>query len=234
MSVFSGLHKLKDVLDDVIHDDRKDTPAGHSKIHGEGRKVHEIQKKSGWGGKIKGVLEGDGEERRKQDELLRLKIEKQKAEARERIKGERGLTGWVEDLLDRGEARKKQEEAEFARIDAEAKHERDKRLGFRGKILDVLGGPDPRLAESKPMTEYGLRDRARELWGGEAKQNAERRENIGDKVLDVLAGGKGKKEKEEAQKSWFVNKVNEMAGGGKAGGLKEDKLDKGTQVHRSC
>ena len=52
--------------------------------------------------------------------------------------------------------------------------------------------------------------------------------------MDVLAGDKGKKKKEkEAQKDWFASKVNEMAGGGQAGELNEDKLDKGTQVlHR--
>lgn len=84
----------------------------------------------------------------------------------------------MQDLLDHGEARKKQEEAEFARIDAEAKDERDKEMGFRGKvcpthcsetvgvsdecilqILDVLDGPDAQLAGSKPATEYGLKDR---------------------------------------------------------------------------
>ena len=60
MSVFSGLSTLKNALDDVIHDDRKDTPAGHSKtqdevrseIHGEEDKVHEIQKKSGWSDRV--------------------------------------------------------------------------------------------------------------------------------------------------------------------------------------
>ena len=60
MSVFSGLNKLKDALDDAIHDDQKNTPAGHSKtqsevraeIHGEERKEHEIQKKSGWSDKV--------------------------------------------------------------------------------------------------------------------------------------------------------------------------------------
>jgi len=40
----------------------------------------------------------------------------------------------MQDLLDHGEARKKQEEAEFARIDAEAKDERDKEAGLRGKV----------------------------------------------------------------------------------------------------
>jgi len=40
----------------------------------------------------------------------------------------------MQDLLDHGEARKKQEEAEFARIDAEAKEERDKQMGFRGTV----------------------------------------------------------------------------------------------------
>jgi hypothetical protein len=52
-----------------------------------------------------------------------------------------------------------------------------------------------------------------ELWGSGAKQNAERKEDVGDKILDVLAGDKGKKQKEkEAQKNWFANKV----GGGNA------------------
>jgi len=40
----------------------------------------------------------------------------------------------MQDLLDHGEGRKKQEEAEFARIDAEAKDERDKEAGLRGKV----------------------------------------------------------------------------------------------------
>ena len=83
----------------------------------------------------------------------------------------------MQDLLDHGEARKKEEEAEFARIDAEAKDERDKQEGLRGKvrpfhtqivgagdertpqIFDVLDGPDARPAGSKPAAEYGLKDR---------------------------------------------------------------------------
>ena len=82
----------------------------------------------------------------------------------------------MQDLLDHGEARKKQEEAEFSRIDARAKDEQDKQMGFRGKvcplsvnrggsneyvpqILDVLDGPDARPAGSKPAAEYGLGDR---------------------------------------------------------------------------
>ena len=60
MSVFSGLNKLKDALDDAISDDRKQTPAGHSKtqdevrseIHGEERKERETQKKSGWSDRV--------------------------------------------------------------------------------------------------------------------------------------------------------------------------------------
>jgi len=61
MSVFSGFDKLRDALDDVINDDdRKETPAGHSKtqdevrneIHGEERKVQNIQKKSGWSDRV--------------------------------------------------------------------------------------------------------------------------------------------------------------------------------------
>jgi len=43
----------------------------------------------------------------------------------------------MQDLLDHGEARKKQEEAEFARIDAEAKDERDKQMGLRGKVCPL-------------------------------------------------------------------------------------------------
>jgi len=142
MSVFSGLNKLKDALDDVIQDDRKDTPAGHGKtqeevrgeIRGEESRVHEIQKKTGWSDRIKDVLDGDDELRRKQDELYRLKVEKEKAEARERIEEGRGFTGKIQDFLDHGEAKKKQEEAEFARIDAAAKDERDQQAGVRGKV----------------------------------------------------------------------------------------------------
>jgi len=239
MSVFSGFNKLKDALDDVIHDDPKATPLGPGKtqdevrreIRGEERREHEIQKKSGWSDRIKDALDGDDEERRKQDELLRLRTEREKAEARERIEDERGFTGKMQDLLDHGEGRKKQEEAEFARIDAEAKNERDKQLGFGGKILDVLDGPDARPAGSKPAAEQGLTDRVRQLWGGQASQNAKRQEDVGDKILDVLAGGKGKKQKEkEAQKNWFADKVNEMAGGGQAGELDEDKLDKAVDL----
>jgi len=172
MSVFPGFNKLKDALDDTINDNKADPPVGHSKtqgevrseIHGEERREHEVQKKSGWSDRIKDVLDGDDEERRKQEELLRLKTEKEKADARERIKEERGFTGKMQDLIDHGEARKKEEDAEFARIDAEAKEERDKQAGFRGKILDVLDGPDSRPAGSKPAAEYGLKDRVRELW----------------------------------------------------------------------
>lgn len=61
MSVFSGLNKLKDALDDAVHGNQEATPAGHSKtqeevrseIHGEERKVHEIQKKTGWSDKVR-------------------------------------------------------------------------------------------------------------------------------------------------------------------------------------
>ena len=92
------------------------------------------------------------------------------------------------------------------------------------------------------------RTQVNELWGSGAKRNAERQEDVGDKILGVLAGDKGKQQKQkEAQKDWFASKVsggnaffsaaifiafqvNEMAGGGQAGELKEDKLDKGTQV----
>ena len=60
MSVFSGLNKLKDALDDAIHEGSNDTPAGHSKtqdevrseIRGEERREHEVQKKSGWSDKV--------------------------------------------------------------------------------------------------------------------------------------------------------------------------------------
>lgn len=60
MSVFSNLNKLKDALDDAIHNDQNDTPAGHSKtqaevrseIRGEERKEHEVQKKSGWSDRV--------------------------------------------------------------------------------------------------------------------------------------------------------------------------------------
>ena len=41
MSVFSGLNKLKDALDDAIHDDQKDTPKTQAEIHGEARKEQE-------------------------------------------------------------------------------------------------------------------------------------------------------------------------------------------------
>ena len=55
MSVFSGFNKLKDALDDAIHDDQK-TSKGEgeatSEIHGEVRKEHEIKKKSGWSDKV--------------------------------------------------------------------------------------------------------------------------------------------------------------------------------------
>jgi len=103
MSLFSGFDKLKDALDDAVGGDQKATPAGptktqgevRSEIHGEERKVHEIQKKSGWSDRIKDVLDGDDEEQKKKDELLRLKVEKEKAEARDRIKEERGFSGKV-------------------------------------------------------------------------------------------------------------------------------------------
>ena len=60
MSVFSGLNKLKDALDDAVHENQNDTPAGHSKtqgevrseIRGEERKEHEVQKKSGWSDRV--------------------------------------------------------------------------------------------------------------------------------------------------------------------------------------
>lgn len=66
MSVFSGLNKLKDALDDAVRENQKVTPAGHNKtqeevrseIHGEERKVHEIQKKTGWSDKVSSLSPG--------------------------------------------------------------------------------------------------------------------------------------------------------------------------------
>ena len=49
--MFSGFNKLKDALDDAIHDDQKDARSKtqpRSEIHGEER----IQKKSGWSDKV--------------------------------------------------------------------------------------------------------------------------------------------------------------------------------------
>jgi len=65
MSVFSGLNKLKDALDDAIQGDQNNTPAGHSKtqgevrseIRGEERKEHEAQKKSGWSDRVSSRLD---------------------------------------------------------------------------------------------------------------------------------------------------------------------------------
>jgi len=64
MSVFSGFNKLKDALDEAVHDDRKDAPAGHNKtqdearseIRGEERREHETQKKSGWSDRVSSFL----------------------------------------------------------------------------------------------------------------------------------------------------------------------------------
>lgn len=51
MSVFSSFNKIKDALDDAIHDDQKETPTGHKKTQDE-EKVNENQKKSGWRDKV--------------------------------------------------------------------------------------------------------------------------------------------------------------------------------------
>jgi hypothetical protein len=64
MSLFSGFDKLKDALDDAVSGDQKATPAGQTKtqdevrseIHGEERKVHEIQKKSGWSNRASSLI----------------------------------------------------------------------------------------------------------------------------------------------------------------------------------
>jgi len=63
----------------------------------------------------------------------------------------------MQDFLDHGEARKKQEETEFARIDAEAKDERDRQLGLRGKV-----GPLS-IAESR-MRMTNVPHRSSMLW----------------------------------------------------------------------
>lgn len=60
MSVFSGLNQLKEALEDTIHENHKVTPAGHNKtqeevrseIRGEEKKVHEIQKRTGWSDRV--------------------------------------------------------------------------------------------------------------------------------------------------------------------------------------
>ena len=54
----------------------------------------------------------------------------------------------MQDLLDHGEARKKQEEAEFARIDADAKEERDKQMGFRGKVRPLRSSELARASDN--------------------------------------------------------------------------------------
>jgi predicted metal-dependent RNase len=54
------IDKLKEALDEAVHENRKVTPAGNNKtqeevrseIHGEERKVHEIQKKTGWSDRV--------------------------------------------------------------------------------------------------------------------------------------------------------------------------------------
>lgn len=48
-----------------------------------------------------------------------------------------------------------------------------------------------------------------ELWGNGTKQDAGRHEDIGDKILGVLSGDKGKEQKQkEAQRNWFATKVS--------------------------
>ena len=60
MSLFSGLNKLKDALDEVVHENQSVIPAGHTKTQEEVRseiqeeegKVHDIQKKTGWSDRV--------------------------------------------------------------------------------------------------------------------------------------------------------------------------------------
>jgi len=229
MSVWDNLHKLKDALDG----DEERVPAGGSKrqaearseIYGETKKVEEIQAKEGWSERIKDVLDGDDEKRRQQEEELRLKTEKQKAEAKESIERERsGLGAKMHDLLDHGEEKRRLEEAEFARIDAQAAEEKEKILGVRGKLLDVIdGGPTP-----QGYKQAGLGDKIKELWGQQAAQGeVVREEGFTGKLRNVLQGNEADdKKKRENQRGWLSERMNEMAGGGKKAELDEDGLDK--------
>jgi len=228
MSVWDNLHKLKDALDG----DEERPPVGGSKevrseTHGETRRVEEGREKEGWSERIKDVLDGDDEKRRQEEKELKLKTERQKAEAKEKIERERsGLGGKMHDLLDHGEEKRRLEEVEFARIDAQAAEEREKILGVRGKLLDVIDGK-PNPSTSQGQKESGLKDKIKELWGQQDEKEVTREEGLMGKVRDALQGDEAKeKKKRENQRGWFSEKMNEMAGGGKKAELDEDGLDK--------
>jgi hypothetical protein len=228
MSVWDNLHKLKDALGG---DDAR-PPAGGSNGQPEVRsethkRVEEGREKEGWSERIKDVLDGDDEKRRQEEEELKLKTERQKAEAKEKIERERsGLGEKMHDLLDHGEEKRRLEEVEFARIDAQAAEESAKILGVRGKLLDVIDGkPNPQTPQEQK--ESGLKDKIKELWGQQDEKEVVKEEGLMGKVRDVLQSDEAKdKKKKENQRGWFSEKMNEMAGGGKKAELDEDGLDK--------
>jgi len=225
MPVWDDLHKLKDALDGD-----EPVPAGGSKdqeevrheMHHETKKVEEIQKKEGWSDRIKDVLDGDDEGRERELEALRIRTEEKKAAAKAKIEEERGFGDKMHDLLDRGESKHSLEEAEFAKIDAEAEKERKRILGVRGGIFNVL---DNNSNAGRP--ESGMKEKIKDLFGQRAEEKVAKEEGFTDKVDDFLHHDETKNLKQrEKQRGWFADKINEMAGGGQRGELDEDKLDK--------
>ncbi|TFK48773.1 hypothetical protein OE88DRAFT_1663924 [Heliocybe sulcata] len=184
MSAFDKLKELKEAL---VGDDHKEepVPAGQSKsqdevraeINQEEHEMKKAQEKEGWSDKIKGVLDGGEAKRKREEEEERLRIEKEHAQAKENVETERGITGKLQDAFDGGKHRKEMEEAEFQRLEAEAKAAQ-REHGLVNHIKDALGSPDE--LEAKTM-EINQKHREK------AKQEEEESgHHLTDKIQDTL------------------------------------------------
>lgn len=238
MSVWDKLGELKDTLQDIAqqpHD--QPIPAGHHKdqeqvreeIHGETQRVEEIQAKEGWSHKLKDVLDGGEARRKREEEEDRLRIEKEKEEARQHVEARRGIAGKFHDVMDGGKHKEELEKAEFDRLEAIAQAQKKQNEHLSDKILDALETPDELKDKIHELTHSPhLKPHNEDQVPGLIKDEQIRRRDE-DWRAKLRAFGHTedeRKEKKKVERSWLSEKVNAMAGGGVTSEANEDKLDK--------
>jgi len=165
-SVFDKLHELRETLQG--EHDQPPVSAGEHKgqneirdeICGEAKREERIQHKEGWSDKLKDVLDGGETRRKREEEEERLRVEKEREEARVKVESERGWTGKLQDAFDGGKHKKELEEAEFQRIDQEAQVESKKHEGLSDKLRDALDNSTDELAKKVREITGSQRDKA--------------------------------------------------------------------------
>ncbi|EPQ54826.1 hypothetical protein GLOTRDRAFT_116586 [Gloeophyllum trabeum ATCC 11539] len=182
MAPWDKLNELKEAL--AGDDYKTEIPAGHEKkqdevraeIQGEEHKIREAQESGGWSDKIKNVLDGGEAKRKKEEEEERLRIEKEKELAREKVEAERGVAGKIQDVFDGGRHKRELEEAEFQRLEAEAKAAA-KEQGLSHHIKKVLEGSDERESKLQEINK-SQRDKT--------KEEEESKPHLTDKIHDTI------------------------------------------------